>query len=237
MTAVAKTLDIIFPPQCLICRTRVMEHGTLCTGCWGEIKFIATPYCSCCGLPFEYAMGDDALCGECIANRPVYSRCRSAFCYDEHSSKLVTALKFSDQMHLAVIYGKWLAKAGKEIIHRSDAIVPVPLHWRRFVKRRYNQSALLARSLARHTGLPVLEDGLQRVKHTPPQTGLSREQRLKNLQGAIVIHRKHAESFKGKSVLLIDDVLTTGSTINQCSKVLLRGGVSTVNVLTLARRV
>lgn len=233
----AKTLDIIFPPQCLVCRARVTAHGTLCTGCWGEIKFIAAPYCACCGLPFEFSLGEEALCGECIKERPPFSRARTAFCYDEHSSKLVTALKFSDQLHLAAIYGKWLDKAGKELILSSDVIVPVPLHWRRFIRRRYNQSALLAQALAKQTGLTVLEDGLTRRKHTTPQTGLSREQRQKNLRGAFVIHNHHKDTIKGKSVLLVDDVMTTGSTIHQCSKTLLKGGAASVNVLTLARRV
>lgn len=237
MTALAKTLDIIFPPQCLVCRERVLTHGTLCTNCWGGIKFIASPYCACCGLPFEFSLGEDALCGGCIEERPLFSRARSAFCYDDHSSKLVTALKFSDQLHLASIYGKWLAKAGKEIIPVSDIIIPVPLHWRRFVMRRYNQSALLARSLGKVTGLPVIEDAILRHRHTLPQTGLSREKRHKNVQGAFIIHRRHKQKIKGKNILLVDDVFTTGATLNQCGKTLLKNGAATVNVVTVARRV
>lgn len=237
MNALAKTLDVVFPSQCLVCRVRVSQHGTLCTGCWSNISFISAPYCGCCGLPFEYDMGEDALCGECIKERPPYSRARSALCYDEHSSQLITALKFGDQLHLAKIYGAWLDKAAKELIHNSDVIIPVPLHWRRFLKRRYNQSALLAQALAKETGLPVLENGLIRRKHTTPQTGLTKNQRQKNVRGAFKLNEKHRGTIKGKSVLLVDDVLTTGSTIAYCSKTLLKSGASNVNVLTLARRV
>lgn len=230
-------LDFIFPPQCLICRHRVDAHGTLCLECWKNVHFITEPYCACCGLPFDFSIGENALCGECIQQRPSYSRARSAFKYDDSSSKLVTSLKFGDQLHLASIYGAWLAKAGQELIANSDFIVPVPLHWKRFASRKYNQSALLAYALAKHTRLPVLPDALKRIKPTQPQTGLTRSAREKNVRAAFEANAKHTDKIKCKSLLLIDDVMTTGATIEQCTKTLLKNNAAHVNVLTLARKI
>ncbi len=233
----ARTLDFIFPPQCLICRHRVDANGTLCLGCWKNMHFITEPYCECCGLPFDFDLGKNVLCGDCIQKRPHYSRARAAFKYDDASSKLVTALKYNDQLHLAATYGAWLAKAGGEIIAASDAIVPVPLHWKRFASRRYNQAALLAFALEKQVRLPVFPDALKRIKPTQPQTGLTRSEREKNVRGAFAINAKYLEAVRGKSLLLIDDVMTTSATLQRCTHVLLENGATTVNVLTLARRI
>ena len=229
-------LDFLFPPQCLICNTVVPAHGTLCLTCWQQVGFITDPYCACCGQPFEFALGKDMMCGDCLRERPVYGRARAVFRYNEHSRALVTKLKYADQTHLCAVYGGWLANFGKELVAVSDLIVPVPLHYWRFVGRRYNQSALLAQALARHCGLPVLPDGLKRIRATRPQPGLTRKQRWQNVQGAFAMPPRHASSIKGKSILLIDDVMTTASTINECTKTLLDNGALQVNVMTLAKK-
>lgn len=182
-------------------------------------------------------MGENVLCGECMRTRPSYARGRSAFRYDEHSKSLIIQLKYHDQTQLAPIYSSWLVKTGKELITASDVIVPVPLHYLRFVGRRYNQSALLTQALAKQTGLLHLPDALKRTRRTPPQAGLTRAQRLDNVKGAFAIHPKRKEAVKGKSVLLVDDVMTTGATLNQCTNALLKAGATSVNVLTLARTV
>lgn len=230
-------LDLLFPPQCLNCHMRVPSHGTLCLSCWNGVKFITDPFCACCGLPFEYSLGDGALCGDCISEHPPFSQARAVFRYDESSRSLITRLKYADQAHLAAIYGTWLAKCGRELAQKSDFIVPVPLHYRRFLVRRYNQSALLAHALHKHSGLAWLPDGLKRNRATSPQPGLTRKQREDNVRGAFTINARHATALKGKSVLLIDDVMTTSATASQCTKELLKGGVSQVYVLTLARKV
>lgn len=237
MTLLARALDFLFPPQCVSCNILVPVHGTLCLTCWQGIHFIADPMCECCGLPFEYAYEGQGLCGDCLRERPPFARARAAFCYDEHSKRLILSLKYHDQLHLAPTYGLWLCKAGSGLITGSDLIVPVPLHWRRFIGRRYNQSAVLAQAIGKHSGLPMLPDALRRIRPTAPQTGLSREQRKSNVRGAFEAHPKHRERLRGKTVLLIDDVMTTGATLDYCAHALLKGGAVTVNVLTLARTV
>jgi ComF family protein len=231
----ASLLNLIFPPQCLVCDTLVPEHGTLCAACWSQVPFATAPMCACCGLPLEFVVDETTLCGECLAEHPPYSRARSVFVYNDTSRALVLKLKYQDEQYLAQVFGRWLKNAGAELVAASDIIVPVPLHYWRMVRRRYNQSALIAKVLARETGLPAALDGLIRARHTPQQTGLTRAQRQKNVSGAFVVNPKKRDALKGKCVLLIDDVMTTGATLDACTKMLLKQGVAQVNVLTLAR--
>lgn len=229
-------LNLFFPPQCLVCAALVPTHGTLCTECWNNVPFISAPMCACCGLPLEFAVDENTLCGECLREHPPYSRARAAFVYNEASRTLVMKLKYQDDTYLAPIFARWLKNAGAELIAASDLILPVPLHYWRMVSRRYNQSLLLARILSEHTGLPLLADGLTRTRRTPQQTGLTRAQREKNVKNAFAIPDKHRALIKGKSILLIDDVMTTGATLAACTKTLLKAEAGQVNVLTLARR-
>ena len=232
----AALLNFFFPPQCLICRAEVGVQGSLCAECWGKIRFISQPFCDCCGLAFDYSAGIGALCGECLLERPPFAKARAVFRYDEHSRALVTQLKYGDQGHLARSFGAWLATAGAELIAESDVIVPVPLHYWRFVGRRYNQSALLAYALAKHCSLAVLPDGLKRIRPTKPQASLSRAQRKDNVKNAFMVPKRHVAHLLGKSVLLLDDVQTTSATLKECSYALLKGGVERVQVLTLSRK-
>ena len=176
------------------------------------------------------------MCGNCLRERPPYAKARAVFRYDEYSRALILKLKYADQSQLAAVYGTWLANFGKEVIATSDIIVPVPLHYWRFIGRRYNQSALLAYALKKHCNLPVLPDALKRTRATKPQPGLTRKQRQENVKGAFAVHPRHVAAIKGKTILLIDDVMTTSATIEQCTNVLLAAGAMHVNVLTLARK-
>lgn len=233
----SRFLNLFFPAQCLACDGRVLEHGTLCPACWQAMTFLSAPQCARCGLPFEYALGPEACCGECLREMPPFATARAVLRYDDASRALILKLKFQDNTTLAPYLGAWLARAGAEALPRTELIVPVPLHYWRFVKRRYNQAALLARALSRHNGAPVLPDALKRIRATAPQTGLSAKERIKNVRGAFLVHPRRAERISGKNILLIDDVYTTGATLRACTKALLKAGAREVNVLTLARRV
>ena len=232
-----RLLDLLFPPQCLSCDTLVPSHGTLCLPCWQGIGFITEPCCAKCGYPFDFAMGSETYCADCLQDLPSFSRARSAFRYNDASRQLVLRLKFQDQTLLARIYGPWLASAGRELIENSDVIVPVPLHYWRFVQRRYNQSALLAQSLSKQCGLTALVDGMRRTRHTMPQADLARKDRLENVKGAFAVTPRYGPAIKGKSVLLVDDVMTSRATVDECAKALLKAGALSVNVLTLGRTV
>lgn len=231
-----KILNVIFPPQCLACDVIVPENGTLCLSCWQQVRFISEPFCECCGLPFEFAEAG-SMCADCLHTLPPFARARAALRYDDASSKLITRFKYGDHTQLAAIYGNWLASAGAELISSSDAIIPVPLHYFRFVSRRYNQSALLARALSHKTGLPMLHDALLRTRATKQQTGLTRKQREDNVKNAFRVPPTQMAAIKGKNILLIDDVFTTGATLHACTKALLKAGATSVNVLTLSRTV
>lgn len=231
-----RLLNLFFPPQCLVCEALVPTHGTLCTECWNNVPFISAPMCACCGLPLEFAVDETTLCGECLREHPPYSRARAAFVYNDTSRAMVLKLKYQDDTYLAPIFAGWLKSAGAELIAASDAIIPVPLHYWRMVSRRYNQSLLLARLLAKNTGLPLMADGLKRIRATPQQTGLTYPQRKKNVSGAFAVPPKQLRMLQGKSILLIDDVMTTGATLAACTQTLIKAGAGQVNVLTLARR-
>lgn len=235
---VAKNIvDIIFPPRCLSCAMLVDVQGSLCSTCWSEIRFIQSPHCSACGFPFEYEVGNATLCGDCTKLRPVYHKSRSVLCYDDRSRSLITRFKYGDKTHASDTFGKWMVRAGEEFLKQSDYLVPVPLHKIRLFTRRYNQSALLAYSMQKYCHVPVLPDGLIRKRHTPPQASLSYKQRLTNVKSAFAVNACYSNTMEGKKVVLIDDVTTTGSTIEACCKVLLKAGVDEVNVLTIAKTV
>ncbi len=162
-----QALDVLLPPQCLLCRAPVERNGHLCGACWARCRFIGDPVCAACGFPFEHEMGPDALCGACMARRPAYDRARSVLVYDEVSRALVLRFKHGDQLQGAPAFGDWLARSGAYLLESAALIVPVPLHRARLWRRRYNQAALLAFALGRASGVPVAADLLVRRRATP----------------------------------------------------------------------
>ena len=186
-------------------------------------------------MPFDVPVEDGTLCGMCLDRNPVYDRARSAIVYDDNSKRLILSFKHGDRLHHVPAMAAWLARVGEELIAQTDLIVPVPLHRWRLFKRRYNQAALLARSMAQLVKRPVGVDVLCRVRSTPSQGKMNREERRKNVKGAIIVNSRYMEKIKGKNILLVDDVLTTGATVNECARILQAAGASSVDVLTLMR--
>jgi ComF family protein len=235
MSFASKTLDILLPPLCLACDAPVTNQGALCAACWSGIHYIAAPYCAGCGAPFDAPVGDGEICAGCLTHPPAFAAARSAMLYDDASKRLVLGFKHGDRTHMARTLALWMQRAGQEFWNDADCLTPVPLHRSRLFKRRYNQAALLAKSLGAVTQKPVLPDGLLRMRATPTQGHMNRKERQANVKGAFAVNPKHQERINGKTVILIDDVLTTGATLNECSQTLLDAGAKSVKVLTLAR--
>lgn len=228
-------VDALLPPLCLSCQGAVSEPGSLCPACWSKIAFLTPPACACCGLPFDFEMGEGALCGECLAEPPRFARARAVLRYDEASRGLILGLKHADRLEGAPAFARWMARAGAELLAEADLLVPVPLHRWRLLARRYNQAALLAMALSRLSGVAAVPDLLVRLRRTPPQGHLSRSGRARNVAGAFAVAPRRAAGLAGKRVVLVDDVLTSGATVNECATALLRCGAGRVDVLTLGR--
>ena len=228
------TLDIALPTLCVSCREPVHGEG-VCAACWSKLSFIAPPYCPRLGIPFVYDPGPDMLSMEAIASPPAYQRARAAVRYDEVARTLVHALKYQDRTDLAPTMGRWMARAGRELLDGADMLIPVPLHWRRAWHRRYNQSGALARAIEHHSGVRLKSELLRRIRRTEQQVGLSRTQRASNVQGAFQVASDREAEVQGRRVILIDDVLTSGATIDACARALLRAKAAQVDALVFAR--
>ena len=227
-------VDVALPQLCAACREPVGAEG-LCAACWSKLSFIAPPYCERLGIPFPFDPGPGVLSMEAIADPPAYRRARAAVRYDDVARKLVHAFKYGDRLDLAPTMGRWMTNAARPLLAEADAIVPVPLHWRRQWARRFNQSALLAEVIAKASGNAVVHAALKRVKATPQQVGLSQAERAQNVQGAFRVPPSAKAEVAGRRLLLVDDVLTSGATVDACSRALLRAGAAQVDVLVFAR--
>lgn len=226
-------LDALLPPRCLACTAAVDIPGRLCPICWAAVDFIAAPHCATCGLPFAYDEGDDAVCGGCAAETPAFDRARAVLRYNGVARSLVLGFKHGDRTHAAPAFADWIGRGGEVLLDGADMVTPVPLHRWRLFTRRYNQSGLLAREIAAAWGLDFSPDLLRRTRPTPSQGGLNRRERFLNVRGAFKLRAER--TVEGRRVILVDDVMTTGTTANACARALKRAGAETVDVLTLAR--
>src|SRR6201989_2624398 len=199
-------LDIALPTLCVSCREPVDGEG-VCAECWAKLSFIEPPYCPRLGIPFVYDPGPELLSMEAIANPPAYQRARAAVRYDEVARTLVHSLKYQDRTDLAPAMGRWMARAGRELLADADMLIPVPLHWRRIWHRRYNQSGALGRAIERQSGVALRGELLQRVRRTEQQVGLSRSQRASNVQGAFKVFPDRQAEIAGRRVVLMEDWL------------------------------
>lgn len=226
-------IDGVLPPRCLACGEIVAELDSLCGPCWATITFFTPPWCVLCGAPFAHPMDPDTLCADCARQRSSWDRARAALRYDRNSRHLVLGLKHGDRTHVAGPFGRWMHRAGTDVLAGADLLVPVPLHWTRLFKRRYNQAALLAQAIHSAGGPEVAADWLLRRRRTPSQGTLGPAARERNVRGAFAV--RAGRSFAGKRVVIVDDVMTTGATVEECARVLKRAGAAFVGVLTLAR--
>lgn len=228
-------LDLAYPPVCLNCDAPTAEPDTLCAGCFKGLRPITAPLCPRLGLPFAVSLGADALSAEAIADPPPFARARSAVIYNDVVRTLVSRLKYGDRPELARFCARLMASAGHELWAEAPILVPVPLHPARQWQRRYNQSAELALALGRLTGLAVDSGLVRRTRKTRQQVGLSGDGRARNVSGAFAVHPDILVRAKGRRVVLVDDVYTTGATTKAVTRTLLRGGVEAVDVVTFAR--
>lgn len=225
-------LDLATPPQCLACATPVAQAGGLCVSCWSGLRLIERPYCERLGTPFPADFGPGLLSPTAIARPPDFDRARAVARFDGTARELVHRLKYADGVHLARPLGAMMARAGHELLGEGALALPVPLHRTRLWSRRFNQSALLAREVARISGVELRLDAVARVKATRPQVGLTQAQRAENLSGAFKVVDRAA--IAGRRTVLVDDVATTGATVGRLARLLRRAGAASVDVLTFA---
>lgn len=232
--------DLILPPVCVSCGTPVTRHNLLCPKCWSSLNLITPPLCNRLGIPLPGYEGEGPhISVQAIANPPVFSRARAAAHYSGIMRRLIVRYKFEDKHEPLPLFIKLMRTAGQELLEDADLLVPVPLHRLRLLQRRFNQSAVLAKGLSRATlsraaGVPVALTALRRTRRTAAQVGLSQEARQENVARAFGVSRSSRKSVLGKKIVLIDDVITTGSTANACASALLDAGARRVDVLAIA---
>jgi len=229
----ASLLEFFLPRMCLFCGVPVGETAVVavCPECEAQITWVASPLCTCCGRVFEDREGPDRVCGDCQTDPPPFARARAAALYDGPVVQAITRFKFSRQMALLPVMHHWLQRPlCLELVAAADLLAPVPLHPKRIKHRGFNQSLLLAQAFP---GAAVVRELVVRTRHTQPQVGLNPKERQKNVRGAFAV--TDPALVKGKSVLLIDDLYTTGSTVKECARVLRKAGPRRVEVLTVAR--
>ena len=229
-------LDLLFPPLCMSCRARLSEPHSLCATCWSAISFIEGALCVRCGMPFDIDAGGETICGACLASPHDFDSARSLLRYDEASKQLLLTFKHGDRLDQAPAFARWLERTGRVLLAETNLIVPVPLHRWRLWKRRYNQAAILSERLARLCVRPHDPLLLERKRPTPSQGEMpSAKARRRNVLGAFRVAPGKAAQVKGRNILLVDDVFTTGATLDACARALKRAGAARVDALTLAR--
>lgn len=233
------TLQFLFPPRCVGCGDLVESDFGLCGSCWRETPFVGGLVCDKCGIPI---LGEEkqapALCDDCLRYERPWSKGRTAILYRDNGRRLVLAIKHGDRHDIVRPAARWLALAGKPLLESLEGgviIAPIPLHRARLFKRRFNQSALLARGLARILSQPVCLDLFQRPIVGGSMQGLDHSERFSKMQGAMIVNPKRADMLENKTVLIVDDVMTSGATLSAATLAAVEAGARDVRILTLAR--
>lgn len=231
-------MDVLYPPACIACQDPADQLNGLCPACWGNAPFIQDPSCEACGCQLVGEADDPTdilFCDECMTDHPPWDRGRAVFRYHGVARDLVLGLKHADRHDLVVPFAGWAKSKIEHLVTPQTVFVPVPLHFWRLIKRRYNQSAVIANELADQFGCPSIPDALIRVRSTPSLDGRTRDERFETLQGAIAPNPKRSTQIKHKDVILVDDVMTSGATFTTCTLALRAQGAASVTVLALAR--
>lgn len=229
-------IRLVFPPQCAMCEAQVETEFSLCPTCWRDMPFISGAVCDGCGVPLPGEVTDRAeLCDDCLTIARPWDHGRAALLYKDNGRRFVLSLKHGDRTDLVHSAKGWMVQAARSIITKGMVVVPVPAHWTRLLRRRYNQAALLALALANSQDLQVVPDALVRKRATPVQDGMGRDARFRNLNDAIRAHPKRSGDLNGRDILLIDDVMTSGATLAAATQACYAAGATRVSVLVLAR--
>jgi len=234
-----KIVEIFFPSHCLACEKIVSKEALFCSDCWPKLQFITDPKCKICSYPFEVEISHmQPLCSKCLMKKPSYDKSIVIFRYNRFIKKIIGNLKYRDQTFLAKKFAKILCEKIRNDIAAYDLIVATPLHQKRLRKRKFNQAVLLCRELLKFfPEKKFIPDFLVRVKNTKPQVELRKKEREKNLKRAFLVNKKYREEARGKKILLLDDVMTSGATVENCAKELKRRGAKEVVVLAIAKTV
>jgi ComF family protein len=227
-------VDLVTPSLCLGCGKGVSEPASLCLTCWAGLQHLDEPVCDVLGTPFAYDQGEGAVSAGAISDPPAWDRARAAAIFDEGAAKLVHALKYRDRQEAGLLMARMMARAGRRLLAEADVILPVPLHRHRLWQRRFNQSAYLAQQISKLSGKPWRHDILLRARRTRAQVGLDEAERRRNVRGAFLIRPEAKATVEGKTVLLVDDVRTTGATAEACAETLKRAGAARVSLLSFA---
>lgn len=230
-----KAIDTILPPRCVVTGDVVERQGMVSPKAWVSLDFITDPFCDRCGFPFEYEVDEGSHCTSCLTHEPPFEQARAALKYNETSRDLILGFKHADKTHVVKAFMPWLGRSAGEMFAQADYLVPVPLHRWRLIARRYNQAALIAQALSKQVEIPTILDALVRTRITASQGHLTAKERYKNVKRAFAVNKKRCDEIKGKSIIIIDDVYTTGATAKECTKALLKAGAEKVFVLSLAR--
>ena len=233
-TALRQAVDFALPPRCPGCGAITPDPHIFCLACWQKLTFLGEPCCARCGLPFEFGAGEESECGRCLAEPPTFDRLRAAVAYGEIARSVALKLKYSGRPGVALTLARFMAR------HLSAAepeavLVPVPLHRWRIWRRGYNQAALIASALGSRSRLPVELDLLRRVKRTPVLRGLGRRERALAVRGAFGVPDAAKASIAGRTIILVDDVFTSGATGGACANTLKRAGAGRVEMICWAR--
>ena len=226
--------DFILPPVCLNCHQATADTNQLCPTCWQQITFISSPFCQLTGEPLPFDIGENAISAAAAKSPPAYDRARAVALYEGTMRELIHKLKYQDRHEVTTLMANWLISTGQDFLNQADVLIPIPLHRQRLWRRRFNQSTLLAKRISEMTDKPVDFKSFARKKNTQSQVGLSETQRKSNLQGAFHIPEHRVNHLNNRSVLIIDDVITTGATANAAAKTMKNAGAKQVNLLCLA---